>query len=321
MHIVYPLALYIGLPALALASYWFWFHYKNPVYVFSSLLPLQSLEAPSQWRRILLFLTRLGLLTLLCLAIARFQSPDERSKIPVQGIDIMLVLDASESMNMQEDDSDKTRMDSAREEALKFIDKRDNDPIGLVIFSGAAVSRCPLTLDKRVLKEILKETTTRTIPAPGTMLSRAILTAANRLKKSTAKSRIMIVLTDGEPTPGDIDPQVALDMAKKLGIKIYTIGIGSEETEWIHHPFFGKIRTLNIPLLKEIAAQTGGQFFLARNAAEMEAVYDTIDKLEKTEYETPIFARYFDYFMPMLWLALGALLLEILLSCVWWVRL
>ena len=233
----------------------------------------------------------------------------------------MLVLDTSESMNDPEyEGSKKTRMDVARDEALKFIEKRDNDPIGLVIFSGVAVSRAPLTLDKQVLKEILLTTGTSTIPAPGTALSRAILTAANRLKKSTAKSRIMIVLTDGVPM-GDIDPHLAIDMAKKLGIKIYTIGIGSEETEWKFHPIYGRIQTLNIPLLKTIAAETGGQFFLAQNAAEMETVYDTIDALERTDYETPIFARYFEYFMPLLWLACILLLLETILTSLWWVRL
>ncbi len=321
LHVVYPYALYLGVPATLLAAYWFWFHYKNPVYLFSSLVPLQSLESATKWRRFLLFLLRLTLLIVLCLSIARLQSPDERSKIPVQGVDIMLVLDTSESMNAPEsEEGKKTRMDTAREEALKFIDKRDNDPIGLVIFSGVAVSRCPLTLDKRVLKEILNETTTSTLPVPGTVLSRAIFTAANRLKKSTAKSRIMIVLTDGVPT-GDIDPRLAIDLAKKLGIKVYTIGIGSEETEWIDHPFYGRVQTLNIALLKTIAEETGGQFFLARNASEMERVYDTIDKLERTDYETPIFSRYFEYFMPTMSIALALLMLEIILTSLLWVRL
>ena len=325
LHSMYPFFLYFGLPALLLAGYWYWFHYKNPVYFFSSLTPLQSLAVSTKWRRIILFLLRLALLTALCFALARLQTPDERSKIPVQGIDIMLVLDSSESMNIYDDESTKkTRMDAARAEALNFIDKRDNDPIGLVIFSGAAVSRCPLTMDKRVLKEILTETTTSTIQAPGTVLSRAILTAANRLKKSTAKSRIMIVLTDGEPTPNDIDPRLAIDMAKKLGIKIYTIGIGAETPGWIDHPFYGSIQVqsvLNIPLLQRFATETGGQFFLARNSSDMKAIYDTINKLERTEHETPIFARYFEYFMPLLWMALLLLMTEIVLTAAVWVRL
>lgn len=322
---VHPYALYVGLPIIALAAIWYWFKYKNPVYVFSSLVPLKALATSTKWRRLCLFLLRLLTLSSLCLAIARFQAPDERSKIPVEGVDIMIVLDTSESMLIQDDEgSKKSRIDAAKEEALKFIDKRDNDPIGLVIFSGAAVSRCPLTLDKRVLKEILQQSDTSTIQAPGTVLSRAILTAANRLKKSTAKSRIMIVLTDGEPTPNDVDPSLAIDMAKKLGIKIYTIGIGSEKPLYVDHPIFGRIpvqATLNVALLERFAHETGGQFFRARNTAEMEQIYDTIDKLERTEHETPIFARYFEYFMPFLWIALLFLCFEIPLTSWVWIRL
>ena len=323
MHALYPYVLYLGLPLTALAAYWYWFYYKNPVYFFSSLAPLRAQIAAVHWRRPVLFFTRLALLTALCAALARFQAPDERSKIPVQGVDIMLVLDASESMDIFDDPSDKkTRMDAARQEALKFIDKRENDPIGLVIFAGAAVSRCPLTLDKHMLKQMLNETTTSTIKVPGTALSRAILTAANRLKKSTAQSRIMIVLTDGEPH-NDISPDLAIEMAKKLGIKIYTIGVGAD-TGYYNHPLYGTVPVqtgLNIPLLEKFASQTGGKFFLARNAADMEAIYNAIDKLEKTEHEAPIFARYFEYFMPLLWIAFLLLLIEIILATIWWVRL
>ena len=128
----------------------------------------------------------------------------------------MLVLDASQSMIIFDDPQDRrTRWDVARDEALRFIDKRENDPIGLVLFAGVALSRCPLTLDKGILKEILHETTTATIAVPGTVLSRAILTAANRLKKSTAKNKIMIVLTDGEPTGNDTRPELSIDLAKE----------------------------------------------------------------------------------------------------------
>ena len=325
IQILSPYFLYAGLPLVALAAFWYWFHYKNPVYRFSSLVPLETLGSAATWYRLVTFLLRLATLASLCFALARFQSPDERSKISVQGVDIMLVLDVSESMNIHDDDPEApARIDIARAEALKFIDKRDNDPIGLVLFSGAPVSRCPLTLDKGVLKEMLMGTTTSTIAVPGTVLSRAILTAANRLKKSTAKSRIMIVLTDGEPTENDIQPALAIELAKKLGIKIYTIGIGGERAGWVDHPVYGMIQvqsSLNVPLLEKFASETGGQFFLARNADDMASIYNTIDQLERTEHETPLFARYFEYFMPFLWLAFLLLMIEIFLTSVWWVRL
>lgn len=326
IYAVHPYIAYIGLPLIALSALWYWFRYKHPVYLFSSLAPLQSSATATRWRRLFLFVVRLLTLFALCLAAARFRAPDERSKIPVQGIDIMLVLDISGSMLFDEDDESekKSRIDTAREEAIKFIDKRQNDPIGLVIFSGAALSRCPLTLDKKILKDILMHTDTNTIPVTGTVLSRAILTAANRLKTSTARSRVMIVLTDGEPSGEDISPHVAIEVAKKLGIKIYTIGIGSEKTMYGHHPLFGRVALnaqLNVALLESFASETGGRFFRAHNKAEMEAIYDTIDKLERTDYETPIFARYFEYFMPLLWFALVMLCLDIILTSWWWIRL
>ncbi len=321
---LYPAFLYGGVPLILGAAYWYLFHYKRPVYLFSSLAPVKSQVVERPWRRWILYFLRIAVLTSLCLALARFQKPDDRSRIPIRGIDILLVLDISESMQLFDDLHDRrTRLEVARQEALTFIDKRENDPIGLVIFSGVALSRCPLTLDKNVLKEILKETDVHTIQVQGTVLSRAILTATNFLKKSQAKSKIMIVLTDGEPTPNDIDPHISIDLAKKLGVRIYTIGIGSEKGGYIAD-HFGVHRYpvhLNIPLLKRFASETGGKFFLARNSADMKAIYRTIDKLERTEYETPMFSRYFEYFMPFLLLAFLLLLAEIFLSTFLWVAL
>jgi Ca-activated chloride channel family protein len=253
------------------------------------------------------------------------QIPDERSRIPVRGVDIMLVLDASGSMDAIDDpDNPKKRLAIARDEAIKFVEKREHDPMGLVVFSGAAVSRVPLTLDKNILKQMLSETTVHTIPVEGTVLSKGILTAANRLKKSKAKSRIMIVLTDGAPSPTDIDPALAIAMAKKIGVKIYTIGIGSLEGGWVQQPLFGWVQvkdTYNEPLLKRFAKETGGRFFSARKPSDMQAIYKTIDKLERSEQEMPIYARYFEYFVPLLWLALCLIILEIALTTLVWVRL
>ena len=190
IQIAYPYFLYVGLPLVAIAAYWYWFYYKHPVYLFSALAPLKSLIKGSSKRKIVPFLLRVATLTALCVSLSRLRAPDERSKIPVEGVDIMLVMDISGSMNIFDDLQDRRpRIDVARAEALKFIDRRENDPIGLVIFSGVAISRCPLTLDKQVLKVLLEETDTSTIEAQGTVLSRAILTAANRLKKSDSKEQ------------------------------------------------------------------------------------------------------------------------------------
>jgi Ca-activated chloride channel homolog len=319
-----PLFLLAGVPLVAIAAYCWWFWYKNPVYVFSSLIPLKTETTSGFWSRFLPFLLRLLALLSLCAALARIKVPDERSKISVRGIDIMIVLDASGSMEARDDRTDKrTRLDIAKTESIKFVDKRENDPIGLVLFSGEAVSRAPLTLDKEVLKQLLSETTIQTIPVDGTALSLGILTAVNALKKSKAKSKVLIVLTDGTPR-GDIDPKVSIDLAKKLGVKIYTIGIGSLEGGWLEHPFFGWVQnkdTYNEPLLRRFASETGGKFFSARKPTDMEAIYKTIDKLERTEQEVPLFARYYEYFIPFLWAAFLFMLIELLLGAFWWVRL
>lgn len=326
IEILYPSFLYLGVPLIAALACWRWLYYKEPVYTFSSLRPLKSLAYTSIVPRLVPFLLRLGVLSMLCLALARFRVPDERSKVPVQGVDLMLVLDISGSMTAIDDRSDpRSRLAIAREEAIRFIHKRDNDSIGLVFFSGVAVTRCPLTLDKKMLEEILKQTTPETIPVGGTVLSYALIVAANRLKKSTAASRSMIVLTDGAPTKGiDSDPQVSINLAKKLDIKIYTVGIGSPDGGWIYDQFYGwhqGLDSYNEALLRRFAQETGGKFFQARNPDDMRAIYETIDALERSEQKMPVYARYFEYFVFFLWCAFIVLIGELIVTTLLWVRL
>lgn len=323
IQVLYPLFL-LGMPVILVLAGWHWYYYKHPVYRFSSLVPFTQVKVP-QYQRFIKLLLRTGTLLALCLALARVRQPDERTRIPVQGVDIMLVLDISGSMNIFDDLQDqRPRFAVAREEALRFIQRREHDPVGLVIFGGVALARSPLTLDKDMLKEILMQTDTDTIEEQGTVLSRAILTAANRLKKSDAKSKIMVVLTDGDPSEQDTPPHLSIDLAKKLGIKIYTVGIGSERGGWYNHPLYGTIQypsSFNEPLLRLYAQETGGQFFHARNPADMKQIYATIDTLEKSEHEAPLYGHYYEYFMIFLWLAFFLLLLEIFLRTIVWVRL
>ena len=171
-----------------------------------------------------------------------------------------------------------------------------------------------------MLTSIVQETKIGIVNPDGTVLARAIVAAANRLKTSTAKSNVMIVLTDGEPSPEDIDPSIAIEIAKQLGIKIYTIGIGSDQERVVMHPLFGMITypKVNRELLENIAHQTNGKFFMATNAQDMRTIYETIDKLEKTEYEAPVYNKYYDIFMPFLWVLLIIMGIEILLSSTIW---
>lgn len=323
-----PIFIFILLPLLIGLAIWRWLFYKKVTYIFSSFIPLYNLEKNSStWAQKILYFLRFFSLLFLIAAIARIQVPDEKSKVPVKGIDIMLVLDVSDSMRAFDDLEDRrSRIEVARTQALKFIKKRENDPIGLVLFAKGVLTRCPLTLDKNILSKLLDETDIGILNPDGTLLSWAVISAANRLKESTAKSKIMIVLTDGEPSDEDVDSSVAIDLAKKLGIKIYTVGIGSQDGGYFPHPFiqgavFNIKRGINIPLLERLAKQTGGQFFNAQKPQDMEKIYEIIDELEKSYFDKPVYSRYFEFFPYLLWISLFLIFLYIILSSLIWISL
>ena len=253
------------------------------------------------------------------LATARPQTPDERSKIDIEGISIMLVIDASGSMDSFDDlNNQKTRLSIAKEEAIKFINRRPNDQIGLVIFGADAASRCPLTADKKIIADSICNTKIGILNPDGTVLARAIAMGVNRLRTSPLASKIMVILTDGEPTPGkDIDPSIPLELAKKTNVKLYTIGIGSEQGGYLKHPFYGLIQIptpLNKELLERFARETGGKFYSASKQEELEKIYCEIDSLEKSEHQAPTYAIYYEYYAIPLLGAFILLLLEIILS-------
>lgn len=320
-HPVVALTLVIGSLVIALLR----FYFRKPVayrYPLVGSLKKVSLPTQSLTKHAPLAL-RLSSLVLLAVLIGRPQLVDVKSNVNVEGIDIMLVLDASGSMQCFDDLKDqRSRFTVAKQEAIRFVEKRENDPIGLVIFGRDAISRCPLTLDKNILKEIIADLELGDINPDGTVLSTAIAMAANRLKTSKAKSTVMILLTDGAPTPGmDMDPKTALDLAKKLGIKIYTVGIGGDHGGLLRDQF-NSIRSmgfgLNKQLLSFIAQETGGKFFLAKSPDDMKRIYDTIDTLEKTEIETNIFSKYYDLVVPFVIIIFLLLLLELFVTSTLW---
>lgn len=270
--------------------------------------------------RIVFFMLRSCVLAFLALIIARPQLVDTRSQTTIEGIDIVLVMDVSGSMQFRDYEDDKrSRIEVAKDEAMRFVKKRNNDAIGLVLFGNDALSRCPLTNDKAILNDIITQLDIGVIDADGTLLSRGMLTAVNRLKKSKAKSKVMILLTDGEPSEGDLDPKIPLEAAKQLGIKIYTIGIGSDEDSYFMHPFYGAVAKpkINKQLLTALADQTGGKF-LARNSQDMRDIYDTIDQLETIEYETPVFSKTYDIFTPLAYGVFALILIFLSLSTFVW---
>ena len=287
-------------------------------YSLGKIINKNGFASKHKYKAILSFMRFFTIFTL-ALLVARPQLVDNRSTVFVEGVDMIVVLDVSGSMNLQDFDNE-SRFDVAKKEALRFVEKREHDPIGLVIFGNTAISRCPITLDKNILNKIIADTNVGVVDPNGTVLSRALLIAQNRLKDSSSKSKIIILLTDGEPTENDVSSSFAIEVAQKMGIKIYTIGIGSEEQQYFRHPFYGimPMPKVNSELLKNIADSTGGKFFMAKNKKDMRNIYDTIDKLEKTEYKTNIYNRYFDIFMPFLWAAFIILFLEIFLSLFVW---
>ncbi len=317
----YMPVLYSGFIVLALAAWYRRYYYNAPFYLYPvTHLIAKNAQASFNYKKILSCMRFLALAGLVLLA-ARPQLVDQQSHVNVQGVDIMMAIDVSGSMQLFDDLSlRRPRIDVAKDEAIKFIKKRDNDPIGLVLFAQEAVTRCPATLDKKMLESIVSSTELGIINPQGTMLSKGLLMAINRLKKSTAKSRIIILLTDGEPTPGDDDPKIVVSLAKKYGIKIYTIGIGGKEGGYIETPF--GVQAVDMPfnteMLSFFARETGGRMFHATKPEELSQIYEMINQLEKTEYETNVFQKYEDQLMPFLWIVIALICGEIILSQTVW---
>lgn len=322
IQFAYPEAWQIVLPALGIAGLIKSIWHKPIIYQYSLGHVFHTNVTKKRPLPVLIFeVLRIIVIGILGLLLFEPQIVDKRSQLPLNGIDIVLVLDVSGSMQfMDYDDQKKSRIDVAKEEAVRFISARNNDAIGLVIFGNDAISRCPITIDKRILKKMINDLHIGIIDSEGTVLARAIITGANRLKQAVSNNKVMIVLTDGEPSVQDLDMNIAIKVAQDVGIKIYTIGIGSEKEEFFMHPFYGVVQKpkVNAPLLAHIAEQTGGQFFMAHNATDMRKVYDTIDKLETTAHQAPVFGTYFDMLIPLGLIAFGILFLYSILSTLVW---
>lgn len=315
---------YLLFPLLCGIIVYRWFFYKRPRYRYALTNSLSKHGlVTTRYHQTILFGLRSCALLLLCFLTLRPQWVDERSQINVEGIDIVLALDVSGSMQLFDDVKDRRpRIDVAKQEAIRFINKRTNDPIGIVVFGADTLSLAPLTLDKQMLKNVIGTLQLGVINPNGTFLGTGLATAVNRLKNSQAKSKIIILLSDGEPTPHEkIDPDTALDLASSQGIKIYTIGIGNQEGGYMIGPF-GNVQTmgarLNTMLLEKIAQKTGGVFFKAHNPQDMRAIYDKIDQLERTSYETNMFHRYYEAFGYFMWVVMLLFAVETFLRLWLW---
>ncbi len=267
------------------------------------------------------FVLRIVLIALVVCILARPQSKHSWSNTDVEGIDIMLSVDVSTSMLAQ--DFKPNRVEALKEIAQRFIEKRPNDNIGLTMFAGEAYTQCPLTTDHAVLMNLYNSVdcnmAARGIIDDGTAIGDGIMNAILRLKESQAKSKVIILLTDGVNNSGNISPQTAAEIAKKYGIRIYTIGIGRNGMAPYPLPTGG---TAMLPVeideqtMTKISTETGGRYFRAQKNDELDAVYQDIDVMERTKFNVKQFSRRGELYQPYALAALVVLLLEILLRTV-----
>lgn len=257
-------------------------------------------------------------LTLLIVAIARPQKKWFEEKIEADALDILLVMDVSPSMLTRDFKPD--RLTVAKQIANDFVSRRQYDRLGLVVFSGGAFTQCPLTNDRRILQAFINNLQVGRMK-DGTAIGMGIATAVNHLKNSEAKSKVAVVLTDSEQNAGEVGPVKAAEIAKALGVKVYTIGLGTEGT--VMSPayqnldgsftFAARTMTFDTKLLEETARITGGQFYRARSSDDLKGIYTEIDRLEKTKITTTKVRHTLDLYFWLLDAAFCLLMLEMLL--------
>ena len=263
------------------------------------------------------FLLRMVLIALLIMVLARPQSTNSWQNSSTEGIDIMLAMDISSSMLAQ--DLKPNRLEAAKDVAASFINGRQNDNIGLVVFAAESFTQCPLTTDHTVLLNLFKDIQPGIIQ-DGTSIGLGLANAVSRIKDSQAKSKVIILLTDGVNNAGEIAPVTASEIAKTFGVRVYTIGVGTQgEAPYPFQTAFG-IQYQNVPVeideptLKQIAATTGGQYFRATDNASLKAIYEEIDQMEKTKISVQEFSKKQEEYMQWSLLVLLLLLVEVLLK-------
>lgn len=311
---------------LALVPYvvWYVLRYKQSLPSLKVPDTTKYAKIPKTFRLYLMhipFLLRVVLMALVVCILARPQNKHSWSNTDTEGIDIMLAVDVSTSMLAQ--DFKPNRVEALKEIAERFIEKRPNDNMGLVMFAGEAYTQCPLTIDHVMLMNLYNNVdcnmAARGIIDDGTAIGDGIMNAILRLKESQAKSKVIILLTDGVNNAGNISPQTAAEIAKKYGIRIYTIGIGRNGMAPYPLPTGGTVMLpveIDEQMMAKISKETGGQYFRAQKNDELDAIYQDIDQMERTKFSVKQYSRRSELFMPFALVALAVLLLEILLRTV-----
>lgn len=308
---------------LPVAIFWYILKYKKQTAELK-ISSLKGFKVTNSWLpkfKHLLFALRLLALAFIIMALARPQTVDVSTRTKTtRGIDIVMAIDVSASMLAK--DLLPNRLEALKDVAAEFIKGRPNDRIGLVEYAGESYTRTPITSDKSIILRSLKEIRYNTIIQSGTAIGSGLATAVNRLKDSKAKSKVIILLTDGVNNSGFIDPKIASELAVEYGIKVYTIGLGtnglalspvnidSRTGDFI----YSKVQVeIDEELLKEIADVTGGIYFRATNKEKLEEIYKEINKLEKTDIDEFKYYNYQEKFRPLVLLAGLLLLFEFLL--------
>ncbi|MDD7246929.1 MAG: VWA domain-containing protein [Prevotellaceae bacterium] len=281
-------------------------------------------NAPMSWRVRLIYLPmllRCAAFVLIVMAMARPQTHNAWDEKTVEGIDIMLAMDVSTSMLAE--DLAPNRIEAAKQVAAEFVTDRPNDNIGLTIFAGEAFTQCPMTTDHASLLNLLRAVRTdiaaHGLISDGTAIGMGLANAVSRLKASKAKSRVVILLTDGSNNMGDISPMTAAQIAKSMGIRVYTIGVGTNKVARYPMPVAGGVQYVNIPVeidtktLRNIAAMSDGHFYRATNTKELRRIYKDIDQLEKSRLNVKKFTKRYEAYQPFALAALLMLALEVLL--------
>lgn len=306
---------FIVLPVLVA---WYIYKYWNrqPVLRYSTSAFLSKVKTAKTWMVHIPIILRLLAIAGIIIALARPQSSSSWQDIKTEGIDIVLAVDISSSMLAR--DFEPNRLEAAKEVAVEFIKSRPNDRIGLVVYSGESFTQCPLTTDHEKLINLFKDIKNGMI-TDGTAIGMGLANAVNRLKESDAKSKVVVLLTDGENTAGSIPPITAAEIAATYGVKVYTIAVGTMGQAPMPVPdMFGRIRmqmmevNIDEESLEEIASLTGGKYFRATDNDKLVSVYAEIDQMEKTIIEETQYEKKYEQFLPLALMAMGLLLLELL---------
>ncbi len=299
---------------VVIGGYLFFSKKSRPFFVVSAALPYQSAGGSSNaWKRHIPFVLKILALASMIVAFARPQSSLSWQNVETKGIDIILSLDVSGSMLAQ--DLKPNRLEAAKKIAIDFIRKRPNDRVGLVLFAGESFTQCPLTTDHNVLINLFKDVKNGMIE-DGTAIGMGLATAVNRLKNSDAKSKVVILLTDGVNNAGSIPPLTAAEIAKNFGVRVYTIGVGTKGmAPYPVQTPFGNVVYQDVEVqideetLQKIATITGGAYFRATDNKSLEKIFEEIDKLEKSKIQVTEFSKKKEEFLPLA--AMALLLLSI----------